>query len=70
MTLVEFLKNAMRPKSDLALAVAELEQAKRERLHAQSAQEYAVSMVAYHASRIERLSNYIALQDNQPKEWK
>jgi hypothetical protein len=70
MTLVELFKNAFRPKSDLALAVAELEEAKRSRLQAQSAQEYAMSMVAYHASRIERLSNYIALQDNQPKDWK
>lgn len=57
--LIDFLKSAFRPKSDLALAVEELADAKRQRLSAQTAQEYATSMVAYHAARIDRLTDYI-----------
>lgn len=62
MNLLSTLRGALRPKSDLALALDELESAKRQRLQAQSGQEFATAMVAYHTSRIERLRTYIEAQ--------
>jgi len=62
MSIIQTIRQLFGPKSDLEMAVTELENAKRERLQAQSAQEYATSMVAYHGARIERLQDYIASQ--------
>lgn len=42
-----------------ALALKELEEAKRKLLEAQSAREYADSMCKYHEARIKRLTAYL-----------
>ena len=42
-----------------AIALHELEEAKRKLLEAQSGREYADSMVKYHEARIKRLTTYI-----------
>ena len=41
------------------LAIKELNEAKRELLHMQTAQNYSNRMVEYHADRIKRLTAYI-----------
>ena len=51
--------NPFRRPSALRLAVAELEDAKRELLAASSAREYAQAMVQYHEARIARLRGVI-----------
>lgn len=58
----ERLANLFRPRTALELAAAELAEAERSRLAAQSAQEYAASMVAYHATRIERLRTILQME--------
>ena len=56
----EFLFSLLRvPTADI-MAVRELEEAKRELLRSQSAQDYAKRMVEYHQDRIKRLSAYVA----------
>lgn len=57
--IINAIKNLLRPKSDLQLALEELEDAKRHRLQAHSAAEYARAMGAYHTDRIKRLEAYI-----------
>lgn len=57
--IIEALKGMFRPKSDLEMAVVELEDAKRHRLQAHSAAEYARAMGEYHTARIKRLEAYI-----------
>lgn len=47
------------PAADV-LAVAELEEAKRQLLHAQTALDYSKRMVDYHSDRIKRLTAYVA----------
>jgi hypothetical protein len=51
--------NIFRKPSAQTLAVAELEDAHRSLLVAQSAEAYARSMVAYHQDRIARLTRYV-----------
>lgn len=48
-----------RKPSPRALALAELENAQRELLSAQSAKEYAASVEQYNQARIERLTAYL-----------
>ena len=57
--IFEVIKSMFRQKSDLEMAVVELEDAKRHRLQAHSAAEYARAMGAYHTDRIKRLEAYI-----------
>ena len=59
MKLFEALKSPFRKPSPDALALAELEDAKRSLLEAQSAAEYATSVVQYNMSRISRLQQYV-----------
>ena len=47
------------PTAD-AMAVRELEEAKRELLRSQSGQDYAKRMVEYHQDRVKRLTAYVA----------
>jgi len=47
------------PSADI-LAIKELEEAKRELLRSQSAQDYAKRMVEYHQDRVKRLTAYVA----------
>ena len=49
-----------RPASPEVLAARELDDARRQLLQAQSAEEYAHSMAAYHQARIARLERYLA----------
>lgn len=53
------LKNLFRPPSAEAIALRELEAAKRDLLRMQDAQEYAARMVDYHQGKIRRLTSYL-----------
>ena len=59
-----WLKQIYGTPSAEAIALRELEMAKRSLLEAQSAKEYAESMVKYHDVRIRRLTTY--LRDAHP----
>ena len=48
-----------RPASPEVLAARELDEARRQLLAAQSAEEYANAMCVYHEARIERLQRYL-----------
>ena len=54
-----WLKQIYGTPSAEAIALRELEMAKRSLLEAQSAKEYAESMVKYHDARIRRLTTYL-----------
>lgn len=54
-----WLKQVYGTPSAEAIALRELEMAKRGLLEAQSAKEYAESMVKYHDARIRRLTTYL-----------
>lgn len=56
----EFIINSFRLPTADVLAVKELEEAKRELLRSQSAQDYAKRMVEYHQDRVKRLTAYVA----------
>ena len=56
----EFLAGLFRPAPAQVLAARELDDARRQLLQAQSAEEYAHSMAAYHQARISRLERYLA----------
>lgn len=53
--------------SPVMLARAELEDAQRSLLQAQTAREYAASMEAYHAARIKRLTSYLKDAHDEPR---
>jgi predicted outer membrane protein len=55
----EFLFSLLRVPTADVMAVRELEEAKRELLRSQSAQDYAKRMVEYHQDRVKRLSAYV-----------
>jgi hypothetical protein len=62
--LMARLANSFRmPTADL-MAVRELEEAKRELLQMQSAQDYAKSMCSYHAERVKRLTAYVTKEQS------
>lgn len=62
--LLNWITNAFRmPSADL-LAARELEEAKRELLRTQSAQDYARRMVEYHQDRVKRLTAYMAKENS------
>jgi hypothetical protein len=63
--LSEMVKGVFRQKTAIELAAAELAQAERERLQAQSAMEYAQALAAYNATRIERLRAVLAAEGQQ-----
>jgi len=56
----DHMKSFFRVPSADELAVAELEDAKRQLLHAQTAMDYSRRMVDYHSDRVKRLNAYIA----------
>lgn len=58
--LKDLLKDVFRVPTAEALAVTELEDAKRQLLHAQTALDYSKRMVDYHSDRIKRLTAYVA----------
>ncbi len=55
----EFLFSLLRVPTADVMAVRELEEAKRELLRSQSAQDYAKRMVEYHQDRVKRLTAYV-----------
>jgi CRISPR/Cas system-associated protein Cas10 (large subunit of type III CRISPR-Cas system) len=57
--IVRYLKSVYGTPSAEAIALRELEDTKRRLLEAQSAKEYAESMVKYHETRIKRLTTYL-----------
>lgn len=57
---VYWVKDYFRTPSAEALALQELEDAKRKLLEAQSGREYAESMCKYHEARIKRLTAYLS----------
>lgn len=60
-----WLKQIYGTPSAEVIALRELENAKRSLLEAQSAQEYAESMVTYHSTRIKRLTIYLRDAHNE-----
>lgn len=65
MKMIEFIKNYMRQPTQMEMVNRELEEAKLEKLEAETAVEYSQSIVEYNTKRIDRLNMYIA---NQGKE--
>lgn len=59
MKFIDYIKNIYTTPSPEALALQELEEAKRKLLDAQSGREYADSMCKYHEARIKRLNTYL-----------
>jgi len=57
--LYNFVKNAYTTPTAEALALRELEEAKRSLLETQSAREYADSMCKYREAQIKRLTAYL-----------
>lgn len=57
---MNWIKKLFAQATPLELAVAELVDAQREKLQAESGAEYAEALVIYNQSRIERLTAYVA----------
>lgn len=57
---MNWIKKLFTRATPMELAVAELVDAQREKLQAESGAEYAEALVIYNQSRIERLTAYIA----------
>ena len=56
---MKLIRNLFRIPSIEAVALRELEAAKRDLLQMQDTQEYAAKMVEYHQGKIERLTAYL-----------
>ena len=57
----ELIQTFRKPSAEI-IAQAELEEARRQLLAAQSGSEYAKALVLYHTQRIERLQKYVLAQ--------
>jgi hypothetical protein len=57
---MNWIKKLFAQATPMELAVAELVDAQREKLQAESGAEYAEALVIYNQSRIERLTAYVA----------
>jgi len=57
--MIELLKNLIRRRTALEIAARELAEAKISKLEAETAREYAASVVAYRDNQIKRLTGYI-----------
>lgn len=57
--MLQQLKTLLKPKTALELAAKELEEARKSKLEAETAREYAASVVKYNTDRIARLSRYV-----------
>lgn len=60
--MITDIKRVLRRLTPLELATRELAEAELQKLTAQTAQEYAASVVGYNTTRIARLKNFIASQ--------
>lgn len=61
---MQYVRRLIQAPTPEVLAARELDEARRALLEAQSAAEYADSMIAYHSTRVERLTDFLA---NTPK---
>ena len=66
--MIAAIKRTFGKLSPLEVASRELASAELEKLAAQTAQEYAASIVAYNTARIDRLRKFIAKQASENKE--
>lgn len=57
--MIKHIKNALRSPSAEAIALRELESAKRELLQMHDTQEYAAKMVEFYQGKVRRLTAYI-----------
>lgn len=60
MKMVDFITNYLRQPTHMEMVNREIEEAKLEKLEAETAVEYAQSIVQYNTKRIDRLNTYIA----------
>lgn len=60
MKMLDFIRDFVRQPTHMELVNKELEEAKVEKLEAETAVEYAQSIVQYNTKRIDRLNTYIA----------
>lgn len=65
MKMLEFIREYVRQPTHIELVNKELEEAKVEKLEAETAVEYAQSIVQYNTKRIDRLNTYIAEQTKE-----
>ena len=65
--MLESLAKLWRTPTARELALRELEEAKREKLSAETARDYANALVIYNTVRIERLTNYHELTPTTDK---
>ena len=66
--MINSIKRTFGKLTPLEVASRELASAELEKLAAQTAQEYAASIVAYNAARIDRLRKFIAKQASETNE--
>ena len=62
MKMLNFIRDFVRQPTHMEMVNKELEEAKLEKLEAETAVEYAQSIVQYNTNRIDRLNIYIAEQ--------
>jgi len=65
MKMIDFIRDYMRQPTHMEMVNKELEEAKLEKLEAETAVEYAQSIVQYNTKRIDRLNIYIAEQGKE-----
>ena len=59
MKMLDFIRDFVRQPTHMEMVNKELEEAKLEKLEAETAVEYAQSIVQYNTKRIDRLNTYI-----------
>jgi hypothetical protein len=65
MKMIDFVRDYLRQPTHMEMVNKELEEAKLEKLEAETAVEYAQSIVQYNTKRIDRLNTYIAEQGKE-----
>ena len=65
MKMIDFIRDYMRQPTHMEVVNKELEEARLEKLEAETAVEYAQSIVQYNTKRIDRLNTYIAEQGKE-----
>jgi hypothetical protein len=65
MKMIDFIRDYMRQPTHMEMVNKQLEEARLEKLEAETAVEYAQSIVQYNTKRIDRLNTYIAEQGKE-----
>jgi len=65
MKMLDFIRDFVRQPTHMEMVNKELEEAKLEKLEAETSVEYAQSIVQYNTKRIDRLNNYITEQGKE-----